>query len=99
MTIRLGIHNSSYYSESANEQRRHISKIFKTPDYDRIGKSQNGSDFIFDDDIALVKLDSAVELNDFVRPLCISGKEAEENEKCVISGWGRQKRESRLFAR
>lgn len=44
---------------------------------------------VFDQDIAVLKLDKALTYNDKVRPLCLNTKTLNVNQRCVVTGFGR----------
>lgn len=82
MLIRTGIHNvSSSLTGNPVEQQRMIQKIYTHPGY-----GTNSTPF--DNDIALVKLNHAIETTEFVRPLCLPSEIDTIENDCVITGWG-----------
>lgn len=82
MLIRTGIHNvSSSLTGNPVEQQRMIQKIYTHPGY-----GTNSTPF--DNDIALVKLNHAIETTAFVRPLCLPSEIDTIENDCVITGWG-----------
>lgn len=82
MLIRTGIHNvTSPLSGNPVEQQRRIQKIYTHPGY-----GTNSTPF--DNDIALVKLNHAIETTEFVRSLCLPSEIDTIENDCVITGWG-----------
>ena len=71
---------------SGNEVVRRIRKIILHEDYDK--KS-------FRSDIALLFLDSPVDLSQQVKPICIEEDAliSKASEQCVVTGWGRTRNE------
>lgn len=39
-------------------------------------------------DIALIKLDSPVEFNEFIKPLALPENDVEQGAFCTLTGWG-----------
>lgn len=82
MLIRTGIHNvTSPLTGNPVEQQRRIQKIYTHPGY-----GTNSTPF--DNDIALVKLNHAVQTTEFVRSLCLPPEIDTNENDCVITGWG-----------
>ncbi|KAB5583774.1 hypothetical protein PHYPO_G00099500 [Pangasianodon hypophthalmus] len=63
------------------EVSRGVSKIIRHPKY-------NG--FTNDNDITLLRLNSAVTFTDYIRPVCLAGQESNfpDGTSCWITGWG-----------
>jgi len=77
--VRFGDHNTS--RTSGNEQTRKAIKVYRHPRYD-------SSKFTLD--LAMVKLESPVELNDCVGTACLPnvGADVPADARCFITGWG-----------
>lgn len=43
-----------------------------------------------DDDIAIMKTTTPIEINDYVQPICLTGtpSEMKVGQECVVIGWG-----------
>ncbi|XP_022097599.1 uncharacterized protein LOC110983038 [Acanthaster planci] len=48
------------------------------------------NDYNYENDIALLKLETPVEFNDYIRPVCLNNvqNETEKYQKCYATGWG-----------
>jgi len=77
--VRFGDHNVS--QSSSNVQTRRAAKVYAHPKYETRPTRY---------DLAMVKLDSPVEINDCVAPACLpeQGDDVNGGEKCWITGWG-----------
>ncbi|KAG7504291.1 serine protease 27-like [Solea senegalensis] len=66
---------------NSNEQSRSVSEVINHPDYDT---NTN------DNDICLLKLSSAVDFTDYIRPVCLAGSGAvfPAGTSCWVTGWG-----------
>ncbi|KAL3290131.1 hypothetical protein HHI36_023496 [Cryptolaemus montrouzieri] len=87
---RLGALRRSTALPSPYEELIPIHKIFIHPGYKNDG---------FVNDIALLRLKSAVTFSDYVRPVCLpSAKESlEDDVQCTILGWGQLSEVGRIF--
>lgn len=77
--IDVGIHSRS--ANEANRKEYLVSEIIQHP----------GFNFQFlDDDIAIMKTTTPIEINDYVRPICLPAQESEAKvgQECVVIGWG-----------
>lgn len=65
-----------------NEVVKKVAKIIRHEDY-KIGS--------YDADIALIKLESPVEYNFLIKPVCLPEDDEEEKvgKQCYVTGWGR----------
>ncbi|XP_063427413.1 suppressor of tumorigenicity 14 protein homolog [Mytilus trossulus] len=63
----------------ANNQPRNVVKILKFP---------NDGDNILDKDVAIIKFDKPMTINDYVTPICLPTREPTVNDECVVVGWG-----------
>ena len=43
---------------------------------------------ILDKDIALIKFDQPMVINQYVTPVCLPTREPKEKDYCVVVGWG-----------
>ncbi|XP_013926790.1 PREDICTED: chymotrypsin-like protease CTRL-1 [Thamnophis sirtalis] len=70
--------------DAAPVQSRSIIEVITHPDWDS---------YNIDNDLALLKLSTPVELNDYVSPVCLASPTElfSPDLKCVTSGWGRDK--------
>ncbi|XP_040182752.1 anionic trypsin-2-like [Rana temporaria] len=75
--ICLGDHNRAAYEET--EQWRHAVKMCNHTGY-------NSS--TYNNDIMLLKMNSPVEINDYVKPIVLPTEPVPDNIICNISGWG-----------
>jgi len=78
--VRLGEYDLSKTSESEIQELNVIERI-KHPDYKPPSQYN---------DIALLKLDQDVILDEFVRPICLQTSKEFNVRKSIASGWGRQ---------
>ncbi|XP_062382939.1 testisin-like [Sardina pilchardus] len=78
-TIRLG--RQSLYGANPNEVSRTVAEIILHPNYD---------DYTSDNDMALLRLSSAVTFTDYIRPVCLvaSGSILHRGTESWITGWG-----------
>ncbi|XP_075890473.1 chymotrypsin-like protease CTRL-1 [Nelusetta ayraudi] len=78
-TIYLGRQTQS--GPNPNEVVRTVSQVIVHPNY---------NDISFNNDIALMKLSSAVNYNDYIRPICLASSSSLFNNAttCWASGWG-----------
>uniref|UniRef100_A0A667Z6T0 Peptidase S1 domain-containing protein n=1 Tax=Myripristis murdjan TaxID=586833 RepID=A0A667Z6T0_9TELE len=83
-TYRVVLGEYDLTTQEYNEQIRSVGSIVVHPDW-------NDSCLSCGNDIALIKLDAPVTLNDKVQPSCLpeSGEVVPHNEPCYITGWGR----------
>ena len=67
---------------TANHVERTFSAIFTHPDYDAAA---------IQNDVALLKFDTPITFNDYVRPICLATLEEETDHytSCYAVGWGR----------
>ncbi|KAK9530454.1 hypothetical protein VZT92_011953 [Zoarces viviparus] len=74
-----------------NEERRTVSQIIVHPDYNNT---------LFNNDIALVKLQSPVIFTDYIRPVCLASNSSQfhTSTPCWATGWGRLGKDERLPA-
>ena len=75
----VGVH-----SRSAMEQYRKeysVKEVIEYPGFDLM---------TFGDDIAIMKPSTAIQINDYVSPICLTSVDsgALVGKECVISGWG-----------
>ncbi|KAK9530456.1 hypothetical protein VZT92_011954 [Zoarces viviparus] len=65
-----------------NEERRTVSQIIVHPDYNNT---------LFNNDIALMKLQSPVIFTDYIRPVCLASNSSQfhTSTPCWATGWGR----------
>lgn len=63
----------------ANNQPRDVIKIVKFP---------NNGENILDKDVAIIKFDKPMTINDYVTPICLPTREPTVNDECVVVGWG-----------
>lgn len=75
----LGRHRQ--YGAGVNEAARGVQRIHNHPYYDR---------YTLDNDIALVKLSSPVEMNDFIATICLASRQSviHPNTSTWVTGWG-----------
>ncbi|XP_053329469.1 coagulation factor IX [Spea bombifrons] len=83
-TVTAGEHNTEV--NDGTEQYREVAKIIVHPTY-------NASRSKFNNDIALLELEKPLELNDYVRPICIGNKDFTESlmksqQFSIVTGWG-----------
>ncbi|RDD43405.1 MAM and LDL-receptor class A domain-containing protein 1 [Trichoplax sp. H2] len=85
--IDLGRHNL-LTKESYTKQIRIAKSIFRHPMYQYKNSISSMKDL--DGDIALIKLNASVNINNFVRPICLPTANDTFNElnSCKVSGWG-----------
>ncbi|CAG9769232.1 unnamed protein product [Ceutorhynchus assimilis] len=67
-------------------QAKRISKVIVHENYSKTSKNHHN-------DIALISLNSAVRLSEYVQPICLLDEEAPEVKKYYISGWGKTETE------
>ncbi|KAM9816977.1 serine protease 48 [Neosynchiropus ocellatus] len=79
-TVYLGRQNQT--GSNPNEVARNLSQIIVHPDYN------NQS---FENDIALLRIDSSVNFTDHIRPVCLASNASElyNGTTCWATGWGR----------
>ncbi|KAK5905893.1 hypothetical protein CgunFtcFv8_001808 [Champsocephalus gunnari] len=67
---------------NVHEVERTLSQIIVHPDYNNT---------LFNNDIALMKLSSAVSFNDYIRPVCLASNSSQfhNSTSCWGTGWGR----------
>jgi len=73
----LGVHKIQ--ERESSQQRRRIKRAVLHEKYSRD---------LPDYDIMLLELDSAIEFNDMVQPICLDHTAFPPGTKCVVSGWG-----------
>ncbi|KAI2804691.1 hypothetical protein BLOT_003679 [Blomia tropicalis] len=85
--VRAGEHN--FAVDEGTEQEVQVSSIEIHPDYDN---------YTVDNDIALLRLESPLEIDDYVSPICLPSIDDEMsiNRTATILGWGK-KRNSEMF--
>lgn len=78
-TIYLGRETQS--GPNPNEVVRNVNQVIVHPNYNNT---------LFNNDIALMKLSSAVTYNDYIRPVCLASSSSVFNNatNCWASGWG-----------
>ena len=74
----LGVHKIQ--ERESSQQQRRIKRAMVHEKY---------STDLPDYDIMLLELDSAIEFNDMVQPICLDHTAFPPGTKCVVSGWGR----------
>lgn len=85
----MGKTNVSHSAVDNGMQVRQMSKIIHHPDYNDLSR-----EYVFNNDIALVKLDRPVEFDTQVAPLCLIQSEDEldhvirTGSRCTITGYG-----------
>lgn len=79
MTVFFGMHDMNNGDQAVT---RRVSKIITHPEFNR--------PFDYSNDIALLQLDSPVEFNEKISPLCIPDEDVcfKEGVPCVATGWG-----------
>lgn len=79
--VRAG--ESNFASDQGTKQEVAVSEIFVHPEYDN---------HTVDNDIALLKLEHPLELDDFVWPICLPSQEEQmaTNKNGTILGWGKK---------
>ena len=82
ITARIGIHNSSAFSEDRNEQAFKIIKVI-------LNTKPHLKMVPFDNDIALLKFHQPVAYNSSVKPICLPSNKEIDRTVCAITGWGR----------
>lgn len=80
VTVKLG--SDAQQSPSPNEVTRKVSQLIVHSGFD-VNNLNN--------DIALLKLSSPVNFNNYIRPVCLaaSGSDFKDGSSCWIAGWGR----------
>lgn len=75
---------------SPYEQVVRITHIFLHPEYKDVG---------FINDVSLLRLEKEVNFTDFVRPVCLPGKESKvrDGRMCTVVGWGQLFEVGRVF--
>jgi len=68
-------------SKNAGEQARRSKRIIKHPNYNQPVEKAN--------DIALIQLESPMEMTDCVGTVCLPSVDVSPGSKCMITGWGR----------
>jgi len=68
------------YYKNAGEQNRWSKRIIKHPDYNSPRQLAN--------DIALIQLESPMEMTDCVGTVCLPSADVTPGSKCMITGWG-----------
>ena len=79
-TIYLGRETQS--GPNVNEVNRTLSQIIIHPDYNNT---------LFNNDIALMRLNSPVSFTNFIRPVCLASNTSQfyNSTSCWATGWGR----------
>ncbi|XP_077430219.1 trypsin-2-like isoform X2 [Vanacampus margaritifer] len=67
-----------------NEQVRGVAQLIRHEDYDPDGPNP------FDNDIALMRLDSPVEFTDYIQPVCLASSDSPvaAGTRVTVTGWG-----------
>ncbi|GFR82369.1 atrial natriuretic peptide-converting enzyme [Elysia marginata] len=78
--IKTGTTRRLAYSETG--QVRHPANFFVHPDFNYA---------FINNDIALIQLDRPLDMNDFVRPICLPKKLPGRGVRCMVTGWGKNK--------
>ena len=71
--------NQNLRADDGREQAFNITAIIVHPHYDKI---------TYDNDVALVKLETTASLNDYVNTLCLPKELAPPSMRCMVAGWG-----------
>ena len=79
----VGDHNRYSDSSTPYEKTFTIDNVIEHSDHNYPSQYNN--------DIALVKLNAAIEFNEAVQPLCLPGENEDVHDysRCVTTGWGR----------
>ncbi|XP_017769960.1 PREDICTED: serine protease snake-like isoform X2 [Nicrophorus vespilloides] len=77
--VRLGDLNLRLYSEPSEPQDFRVAKTFKHPEYRTPSKYH---------DIALIELDRAVRVSEYVRPACLYTETKSSVPNFIATGWG-----------
>ncbi|XP_071959544.1 uncharacterized protein [Antedon mediterranea] len=65
------------------------SSVFRiSGEFSTIVVHPNYDESVYDNDIALLKLDSSIEFNQFIQPICFGDKEYPPGTSCTVAGWG-----------
>lgn len=77
--VYLGLHEQKKLESSV--QKRNLKQVIAHPNYNK---------FTFDNDIALMELDSPVTYSDFIKPICLPAPQHEfpPGQSVWITGWG-----------
>ncbi|XP_062507997.1 uncharacterized protein LOC134184342 [Corticium candelabrum] len=78
LKVRLGVYKRE--KEKGWWQTFQIKTITFHPQY--------GNDHIYNNDMALLRLDHAVNYTTTIWPICLSSSQTGPSKKCVVSGWG-----------
>lgn len=41
-----------------------------------------------DTDVTLLKLDTPLQFNDYIKPICLPQHDAPDGQMCIVTGWG-----------
>lgn len=78
--VRVGDLNLESKTDDAKPQTKRVTQRIRHPDYKKPSQYN---------DIALIKMNSPVNFDAYVRPACLSLRSnVQDNEKTVVSGWG-----------
>lgn len=77
LKVRVGDHNTN--SAESSEQTRNVVAKYEHPQYN----SRN-----VNNDMTLLKLDSPLDFNDNVQPICLRSEEVNSGTDCLATGWG-----------
>ncbi|OWF49582.1 trypsin-like [Mizuhopecten yessoensis] len=83
LEVRVGLYNNTASTADQYMQTYHADHILVHPEFELD---------ILDNDIALVHLDTPISFTDHAQPVCLFGQDAKGEDKCIITGWGRQKK-------
>ena len=76
--VRVGIHN--LHTQELSVRRHKVKRILIHPDYQNSEPKQY--------DFALIELDTALQYNDKVGPICVDDSVFPPGTVCYVTGWG-----------